>query len=109
MAKHQRNISQPHPRPRPHQGVGTPAPPAPPASPASPAPLQAAVPGQYTAPGDEPLALSTTLVLGEPFRFDRGLAKRLRMREVNATEAFTLCDGSGAYLRASVKAYDAKG
>ena len=55
------------------------------------------------------MTVPATLVLGEPFRFDRGLAKRLRMREVNATEAFTLRDGSGAYLRASVKVYDAKG
>jgi 16S rRNA (uracil1498-N3)-methyltransferase len=37
------------------------------------------------------------------------LAKRLRIREVNATEAFTLRDGSGTYFRASVKAYDDKG
>src|SRR6185295_10364748 len=43
------------------------------------------------------------------FRFDRGLAKRLRMREVNATEAFTVRDGSGGYFRASVKEYDGKG
>jgi 16S rRNA (uracil1498-N3)-methyltransferase len=50
-----------------------------------------------------------TLTLHEPFRFDRGIAKRLRMREVNATEAFTLRDSSGAWLRASVKEYDAKG
>jgi 16S rRNA (uracil1498-N3)-methyltransferase len=49
------------------------------------------------------------LALGEPFRFDRGLAKRLRMREVNAKEAFTVRDGSGAYLRASVTEYDGKG
>jgi hypothetical protein len=43
------------------------------------------------------------LGIGEPFRFDRGLAKRLRMREVNATEAFTVRDRSGAYFRASVQ------
>jgi 16S rRNA (uracil1498-N3)-methyltransferase len=49
------------------------------------------------------------LTLDEPFRFDRGIAKRLRMREVNATEAFTLRDASGAWLRASVKEYDEKG
>jgi 16S rRNA (uracil1498-N3)-methyltransferase len=60
-------------------------------------------------PGDEPLSTPVTLVLDEPFRFDRGLAKRLRMREVNATEAFTLRDGSGTYFRASVQEYDAKG
>jgi 16S rRNA (uracil1498-N3)-methyltransferase len=61
------------------------------------------------APGDEALAVPTPLALDERFRFDRGIAKRLRMREVNATEAFTLRDGSGAWLRASVKEYDAKG
>jgi 16S rRNA (uracil1498-N3)-methyltransferase len=31
------------------------------------------------------------------------------MREVNATEAFTVRDASGRYFRASVKEYDAKG
>ncbi|HZN65244.1 MAG TPA: hypothetical protein VFB66_08060, partial [Tepidisphaeraceae bacterium] len=50
-----------------------------------------------------------TLTLDQPFRFDRGLAKRLRMREVNAKEAFTLRDASGVYFRASLKEYDAKG
>src|SRR3954471_15581042 len=64
---------------------------------------------RYDVPGDEPLAVSAPLKLDEPFRFDRGLAKRLRMREVNATEAFTLRDESGAFFRASVQAYDAKG
>ena len=53
--------------------------------------------------GDEPLTVPATLALDEPFRLDRGLAKRLRMREVNAKEAFTLCDGSGAWFRASLK------
>ena len=63
----------------------------------------------YAAPGDEPLSLPTTLSLDASFRFDRGLAKRLRMREVNAKEAFTLRDGSGVWFRASLKEYDAKG
>lgn len=73
-------------------------------------PKPGAVPtSQYTAAGDEPLAVPGILALDEPFRFDRGLAKRLRMREVNAKEAFTLRDGSGAYFRASLKEYDAKG
>ena len=82
-----------------------------PTSSSPPPPPQAgtAVDGRFAAPGDEPLAIATTLSLDEPFRFDRGLAKRLRMREVNATEAFTLRDNSGTYLRASVQAYDAKG
>jgi 16S rRNA (uracil1498-N3)-methyltransferase len=50
-----------------------------------------------------------TLALDEPFRFDRGLAKRLRMREVNAKEAFTLRDGAGVWFRASLKEYDGRG
>jgi 16S rRNA (uracil1498-N3)-methyltransferase len=65
--------------------------------------------GRHAAPGDEPLTISVPLTLDQPFRFDRGLAKRLRMREVNATEAFTLRDASGTYFRASVKEYDEKG
>jgi 16S rRNA (uracil1498-N3)-methyltransferase len=64
---------------------------------------------QFSAPGDEPLAISARLTIDEPFRFDRGLAKRLRMREINAKEAFTLRDASGTYFRASLKEYDAKG
>jgi 16S rRNA (uracil1498-N3)-methyltransferase len=67
------------------------------------------VAGRVAALGDEPLMIPAALTLDESFRFDRGLAKRLRMREVNATEAFTVRDASGAYFRASVKAYDAKG
>ncbi len=63
----------------------------------------------YDAPGDEPLALPAPITLNEPFRFDRGLAKRLRMREVNASEAFTLRDSAGIYFRASLKEYDGKG
>jgi 16S rRNA (uracil1498-N3)-methyltransferase len=63
----------------------------------------------FAAAGDEPLAADAPLVLDQPFRFDRGLAKRLRMREVNASEAFTLRDPSGAYFRASVKEYDDRG
>jgi 16S rRNA (uracil1498-N3)-methyltransferase len=75
-----------------------------------PAPLaQASSVERFAAPGDEPLAISANLTLDAPFRFDRGLAKRLRMREVNATEAFTLRDTSGDYFRASVREYDAKG
>ena len=66
-------------------------------------------PDGTTPPGDEPLAVPAALTLDEPFRFDRGLAKRLRMREVNAKEAFTLRDGSGAWFRASLKEYDGKG
>jgi 16S rRNA (uracil1498-N3)-methyltransferase len=98
MAKRDGNTPEKQIRPRPLRSGGAPAP-------------QARAPAtrRYDAPGDEPLAIPTTLTLDEPFRFDRGLAKRLRMREVNATEAFTLCDGSGTYFRASVREYDAKG
>jgi 16S rRNA (uracil1498-N3)-methyltransferase len=100
MAKHDGNgpERQTHPR----RAIPGGAPPALPESQAPPT-------GRYGAPGDEPLAIPATLTLDEPFRFDRGMAKRLRMREVNATEAFTLRDGSGAYFRASLQAYDGKG
>ena len=82
--------------PRPVQSGGAPQPHAPPAS-------------RHDAAGDEPLAVPAKLTLGEPFRFDRGLSKRLRMREVNASEAFTVRDASGTYFRASVTEYDGKG
>jgi 16S rRNA (uracil1498-N3)-methyltransferase len=77
--------------------------------PASPPKPQETATIQYAAAGDEPLAVPGTLTLDEPFRFDRGLAKRLRMRELNVSEAFTLRDGSGVYFRASLKEYDGKG
>ena len=66
-------------------------------------------PDRLAASGDEPLTTASPLPLDQPFRFDRGIAKRLRMREVNAKEAFTIRDGSGAYFRASVKQYDGSG
>jgi 16S rRNA (uracil1498-N3)-methyltransferase len=98
MARRDGNISKKPVASRPTPTGGAPsAPPQPPA------------PARYAAPGDEPLAVPTPLTLDQPFRFDRGLAKRLRMREVNATEAFTVRDPSGTYCRASVKEYDAKG
>lgn len=65
--------------------------------------------GRFDAPGDEPLTIAGSLTLEQPFRFDRGLAKRLRQREINATEAFTIRDGGGVYFRASLREYDAKG
>jgi hypothetical protein len=49
-----------------------------PEQPTRPRPVIAA--GQYGAPGDEPLSTPEVLTLDESFRFDRGLAKRLRMR-----------------------------
>lgn len=64
---------------------------------------------QIAAPGDEPLKVPGALVIDEPFRFDRGLAKRLRMRELNAKEAFTIRDGAGGWFRASLKEYDGRG
>src|SRR5258705_1709057 len=64
---------------------------------------------RYEAAGDEPLALSSRLTLQEPFRLDRGLVKRLRRREVNAKEAFTIRDASGVYFRASLKECDDRG
>lgn len=95
MAKHDGNTPERQTRSRPdHSGD---------ASPHAPAGER------YDAPGDEPLAIPSPLTLDEPFRFDRGLAKRLRMREVNATEAFTVRDGSGSYFRASVQVYDGRG
>jgi len=95
MVKHERNTPE---RPARSRG-GAP----------QTSPPQGLVSAHYAAPGDEPLSYPATLTLNEPFRFDRGLAKRLRMREVNASEAFTLRDASGTYFRASVKEYDAKG
>ena len=100
MAKHDGNRSEQRIRTAPSRGAPGPPPPPPP---------QSQTPARYAAPGDEPLAISASLTLDEPFRFDRGLAKRLRMREVNAKEAFTLRDGSGSYFRASVTEYDGKG
>lgn len=55
------------------------------------------------APGDEPLAIASRLTLQEPFRINRALARRLRHREVNAKEAFTIHDVSGVWFRASLK------
>src|SRR3954468_7988641 len=76
---------------------------------ASPLPPRPRATARYDAPGDEPLTVPTTLTLDEPFRFDRGLSKRLRMREINAKEAFTLRDVAGTYFRASLKEYDGNG
>src|SRR5882672_2385574 len=64
---------------------------------------------QYEAPGDEPLAVASRLTLEKPFRLDRDLVQRLRRREVNAKEAFTIRDASGVYFRASLKDRDDRG
>jgi len=65
--------------------------------------------GRYDAPGDEPLAIASRLTLQEPFRLDRALVKRLRLREVNTKEAFTIRDGSGTWFRAAFKESDSDG
>ncbi|HWE93461.1 MAG TPA: RsmE family RNA methyltransferase [Tepidisphaeraceae bacterium] len=99
MAQHPRNPPAQPTGPRPARTGG--------ASPPPQSHVPAAV--RYDAPGDEPLAVPAALKLDQPFRFDRGLAKRLRMREVNQTEAFTLRDGPGAWFRATLREYDNKG
>lgn len=65
--------------------------------------------GRSDAPGDPPLAIAPRLTLQEPFRIDRAMVKRLKLREVNAKEAFTIRDGSAAWFRASLKECDADG
>lgn len=72
------------------------------------APASVAI-GRSDAPGDEPLAVASRLTLQEPFRLGRTLIKRLRRREVNATEAFTIRDESATYYRASLKECNADG
>jgi 16S rRNA (uracil1498-N3)-methyltransferase len=73
-------------------------------------PRQLPVPaGRYDAPGDEPIAIASCLTLQEPFRIERAWVKRLERREVNPKEAFTICDGSGSYFRASLKELSADG
>ena len=74
-----------------------------------PQPPISAASNQYEALGEEPLAVASRLTLQEPFRLDRGLIQRLRRREVNAKEAFTIRDASGVYFRASLKECDDRG
>jgi 16S rRNA (uracil1498-N3)-methyltransferase len=64
---------------------------------------------QFSSPGDAPLAMPLHLTLDKPFRLDRALVQRLRLREINAKEAFTIRDASGVYFRASLKEYDTRG
>lgn len=61
---------------------------------------------RHAAPGDPALATPDPLSLDQSFRFDRDFAKRLRMRQINASEAFTLRDASGSYFRASLTGYE---
>jgi 16S rRNA (uracil1498-N3)-methyltransferase len=58
---------------------------------------------RYAAAGDKPLDTAARLTLQEPFSLDRTLVNRLRRREINAKEAFTIRDSSGDYFRASLK------
>ena len=58
---------------------------------------------QYAAAGDAPLVIPMRLTLEQPFRLDRALMKRLRLREINTKEAFTIRDATGGYFRASLK------
>src|SRR6476660_10605637 len=98
MPKDDKDSRQSQISPRDHRSGG-----------ASPSKSHVSPTTQNAAAGDEPLNVPVTLVLDQLFRFDRGMAKRLRMREVNAKEAFTVRDSSGSYFRASVKEYDSKG
>jgi 16S rRNA (uracil1498-N3)-methyltransferase len=99
MAKSEQKFERASKRRRADQGNQ----PAPPASPSEPPAAN-----QYSAPGDEPLMLAAKVVLQEPFRVDRGVLARLRRREVNVKEAFTVRDSAGAYFRASLKEADTK-
>src|SRR6266567_3036487 len=47
---------------------------------------------EFEAPGDAPLAVKSRLTLQKSFRIDRALVERLRRREVNVKEAFTIRD-----------------
>jgi len=89
--KHQQRGSRPQPGEKPQ-----PQPP----RPQTLAQLQA---GRYDAPRDEPIAIDARLTLQEPFQFPPTLIDRLRRRDVNVKEAFTLRDGSGDYFRASLR------
>jgi 16S rRNA (uracil1498-N3)-methyltransferase len=71
--------------------------------------LQADRTKQFAAAGDGPLSIPLRLTLEKAFKIDRGLIRRLRLREVNAKEAFTICDASGEYFRASLKEADERG
>jgi 16S rRNA (uracil1498-N3)-methyltransferase len=64
---------------------------------------------RYAAAGDRPLAIDARLTLQEPFRLGRDLVGRLERRGVNAKEAFTIRDGSGDFIRASLRELAADG
>lgn len=97
---------------RPNRNHRKPKPPRGPGHPGKEPQAQAHPPtaaGRSDAPGDEPLAIASRLTLQEPLRIARGLVKRLQRREVNAKEAFTIRDASGAWFRASLKECSAEG
>ena len=73
------------------------------------APSKPVPPGRYDAAGDEPIAIGTHLTLQQPFAIDRSWVQRLKRRDVNVKEAFTLRDGSGVYFRASLKELNPQG
>lgn len=58
---------------------------------------------RYASAGDGVMSVDTTIVLDQPFRFDRQLVKRLKQREINPKEAFTIRDQTGTFYRASLK------
>src|SRR5882672_4748742 len=64
---------------------------------------------RFDAAGDGPLSISALLKLDQPIRLNRDLVQRLRRREVNVKEAFTIRDASGGYFRASLKECSERG
>lgn len=79
-----------------------------PRRPRRPSPPRERTDGRRDAPGD-PRLETPPLASGVPFRFDAAFAARLRRREVNVSEAFTVLDADGAWWRASLKALDPAG
>lgn len=59
--------------------------------------------GRYDAPGDLPIVTAQTLTLQQPFPIEPGWIGRLKRRDVNVKEAFTLRDATGDYYRASLR------
>lgn len=79
-----------------------------PRRPGGPPPQPQNTSGRQDAEGDAPLE-QPSLALNTPFRFDAAFGARLRRREVNPKEAFTLRDGAGVFYRASLKELGAVG
>ena len=70
--------------------------------------MKPARPRRYEAVADAPLEFPS-LELQKPFHFDRDLARRLILREINPKEAFSVRDSAGAFFRASVKELSSDG